>query len=110
MHHSLWWIIILIEKISKEKKIFYFILIFKNSIMYQDPHLKLISPPLSLIKWSMVILAIRLLIIQMTINCVLRGSIRCFPIIRIGKDLTLREMEEKVSKLACFVHISIEEL
>lgn len=32
--------------------------------------------PLSLIKWSMVILAIWLPIIQMTINCVLKGSMR----------------------------------
>ncbi len=33
--------------------------------------------PLSLIKWSMVILTIWLRIIQMTINCVLRGSMKC---------------------------------
>jgi len=32
------------------------------------------------------------------------------PIIRIGEDLTLREMEEKVVEFACFLHVSIEGL
>ncbi len=35
---------------------------------------------------------------------------RNVPIIRIGKDLALREMEKKVTKLAHFLHVSIEGL
>jgi hypothetical protein len=32
------------------------------------------------------------------------------PIIHIGANLTLREMEEKVAELARFLHVSIEGL
>jgi hypothetical protein len=39
----------------------------------------------------------------------IRGQ-RNVLIIRIGEDLTLREMEEKVVELACFLHVSIEGL
>jgi hypothetical protein len=35
---------------------------------------------------------------------------RDVPIICIGEDLTLREMEEKVVELARFLHVSIEGL
>jgi hypothetical protein len=39
----------------------------------------------------------------------IRGQ-RDVPIIRIGEDLTLREMEEKAAELARFLHVSIEGL